>query len=171
MISNEQYLEVCNSRFLFLSSDYGLDQVCEKNEDWGFAMVYKNQMVGVNLTFELRDFYLFVKVVRLLGGNFPSSPGEIQPNTILDSFDLDDIVGLRSSDSLIPPYKGSTSFNLSFFDQIVSTQAENLRVFASDLLGGDFSIFAELDRVVKERAREAAFQKWGNRAIEFGWTK
>lgn len=171
MVSNKQFLETCIRHFLFLSSDYGLDQVCEKSEDWGFRIVYNNQVVAVDLTFELRDFYLFVKIVRLQNGNFPPSLGEIRPHTILDSFDLDDIVGLRSPESLVPSHTGSTVFNLALFDQIVTRQAENLKVFASDLLRGDFSIFIELDQVVKERARKAAFQKWGCRAVEFGWTR
>ncbi len=46
----------------------------------------------------------------------------------------------------------------------------NLKKFAKDILGGDFSSFLELDKIVKDRARIAAFQKWGKKAEEFGWT-
>ena len=171
MVGNEQLLKVSKSHFSFLSADHDLDQVYEKSKKSGFRVLYKNQVVGVELTFELREFYLFVRVVRLRGGEFPSSPGEIQPDTNLDIFDLDDIVNLRSPKSLVTPYSGSAALDFAFFDQIVAAQAENLRVFASDILDGDFSIFTELDRIVKERAREAAFQKWGRRAVEFGWTR
>lgn len=169
MVSNEQFLKACNTLLSFLSTDYGLDRVPQKNKDREFRMIYSNQVVAVDLAFERRDFYLFVKLVRPQRGNFPPSPGEIQADSVLDSFDLDDIVSLRSPESLIPPHSGSASLNIAFFDQIISTQAKNLNEFASDVLRGDFSIFAELDRLVKRRACEAAFRKWGQRAVEFGW--
>lgn len=170
MVSRKIFEQVCGDRFSFLSAAFDLDRKL-RDKERGLEMISCNQVVAVDLSFEARDFYLFVKLVRLQNGKLPPSPGEIRPNTVLHSFDLDDIVGMRSPPSLIPPYEGSTVFDLEFFEQIATTQSKNLREFASDVLEGDFSIFEKLDQVVKDRARSAAFQKWGQRAVEYGWSR
>jgi hypothetical protein len=149
----------------------GLFKFYKKKTEWGFRSIYGNKVTAVDLTFEQRDFCLFVRLVKLRNGEFPANPGEIRPDSVLDGFDLDDILGLRSPERLIPPHSGSSLLNITFFDQLVATQVNNLREFASDVLRGDFSVFAELDHVVKRRAREAAFKKWGQRAVEFGWLR
>lgn len=160
MIDKKLY-EYCQSCFQFLVGDYGFTFVSLNEEDWGFEFLYKTNNVGVALTFEHRDFYLFVKLCRLQNGDFPPEPGEITSNTSLECFDLDDLVLLRSKHSLIPPHQLDTKLDASFLKSIVRNQSENLKNFANDVLKGNFSIFPELDKIVKERAKKAAIQKWG----------
>ena len=90
---------------------------------------------------------------------------------LLHGFDLDDVVTYRAKESLIPQYKLETKFDTDLLEDIVLKQSENLKNYASDILNGDMSIFPELDKLVKERAKHAAFQKWGDKAEEFGWKK
>jgi hypothetical protein len=37
---------------------------------------------------------------------------------------------------------------------IIERQAQNLRMYGREILAGDFSVFPELDRIVKESARQ-----------------
>ena len=171
MVSEKDFYNTCDRHFSFLGDEYRMERVSIAAADWGYKTCYKNETVGVTLSFEMRDFYLFVKLVELRDGEIPAHPGEITPETVLHSFDLDDLVTLRSKEDLLPQYEAKTAFDLSLFNQVAAKQAENMKRHASDVLTGDFSVFLELDKIVKSRARDAAFQKWGNRAVEFGWSK
>ena len=148
-----------------------MKEVSNARADCEYEVCYKNETVGVVLSFEMRDFYLFVKLVELQDGEIPGHPGDITPETVLHQFDLDDLVTLRSKEDLIPQYEPGVVFDLTLFNQIAAKQAENMKRHASEVLAGNFSVFSELDTIVKSRARDAAFQKWGNRAVEFGWSK
>ena len=169
MKSIKQLSRNCGQRFAFLTTERGLQCVGDKIEDWGFEKCYKGDQVGVILCFEIREFYLFVKVVRLVNDEFPKSIGEVFADSDLNTFDLDDVVTLRARQSLIPQYASGTNLDSELFDRVIDKQAENLRLFAGDILDGDFSSFVELEKIVKARARDAAIRKWGSRAIEFGW--
>lgn len=171
MVSEKDCCNTCDRHFSFLGDEYRMERVSMSSADWGYEACYKNETVGVILSFELRDFYLFAKLVKLQDGEIPKHPGEITAETVLHSFDLDDLVTLRSKDDLIPQYDLKATFDLSLFNQVAAKQAENMKCHASDVLAGDFSVFSELDTIVKSRARDAAFQKWGKRAVEFGWSK
>lgn len=165
----KQLLMICGKRFAFLTNERGLQCIEDRIEDWGFEKCYKGDQVGVILCFEMREFYLFVKVCRLIEGEFPKSVGEIRPDSDLNSFDLDDVVTLRAREALILRYDRETRLDSELFKRVIGKQAENLGLYADDILNGDFSLFVELEGVVKSRARDAAIQKWGTRAIEFGW--
>ena len=169
MIEIEKFEQICKSYFNFLKSNYGFHLVTTIEDDCSYEILFKSTLVGVSLTFEFRDFYLFVKLCRLQNGEFPPKPGEIRPDTLLKCFDLDDVVLIRSKESLIPPYQLDTKFDEALLESIVKRQADNLKLFTKDILKGDFSLFSELDKIVKDRARKAAIQKWGNKAAEFGW--
>lgn len=160
----------CGQRFAFLTTELGFQCIRDRIEDWGFEKCYKGDRGGVVLSFEVREFYLFVKFVRLIEGEFPPSVGEISASSELNAFDLDDVVALRAKQSLVPHYSRETYFDSALFDRVTNTQAENLRLYADDILSGDFSSFEELAKIVKSRARDAAIRKWGARAVDFGWT-
>lgn len=169
MREDKQFAQICEQKFEYLTTEYGLTCIQDEVKNWGFEKRYKNEKVGVIITFEAREFYLFVKIARLVNGLFAPEPGEIRPDSVLQAFDLDDIVTQRARQDLIPAYSAATRFDALLFEHIVAKQAENLKLYASDILNGDFSLFPKMEVLVKERAKKAAIQKWGERAVEFGW--
>ena len=72
-----------------------------------------------------------------------------------------------------PGYEGSLLESPPGPDDSLSSairaSATDIETYATDILLGDFAVFECLDRVVKDRARQAAYAKWGERAREFGW--
>ena len=161
MVSEQDFYNTCEKHYSFLCDKYMMERVSTAAADWGYEACFKNEKVGVILSFEMRDFYLFAKLVELQNGEVPRHPGEITPATLLYSFDLDDLVTLRSKKDLIPQFEPNTIFDLSLFNQIFAKQAENMKRHAGDVLAGNFSVFSELETIVKKRARDAAFRKWG----------
>lgn len=168
-MSEKSLMQLCRISFKFLSDEFGFDPVESRSGSSSEEYALKNRTTGVRITADFREFYVFVAVCRLQDGDFPDSPGEICPDTVLHCYDLDDLVALRAPHNQLPPLGSGTQFGEALINGMILRQAENLRVCAADVLTGDFTVFDELDRVVKARAKEAALQKWGDRAHEFGW--
>lgn len=165
MINKKYFRRICDEAFLFLN-EYEMCCVMEKYDRDSYEIHYTNKVVGVAVIFEFRDFYPFVKLAKLENGCFPLVSGEIQPETVLNSFDLDDIVGMRSCKSLIPCFDSKTVFNSLLIKKLLCHQANNLRLYAKDILNADFSLFPALEKVVKRRAKKAAIDKWGDDGVE-----
>jgi len=167
---DNQAKQLCLKYFAFLEKIYNFSLITKMTEPNAATIYYKSDAVGIILKIDPLEFYLFVTLCRLVDGSFPSKTGEITPSTVINCFDLDDIVVLRSINSLIPEYTTNNK-NLSIsLEEIIIRQAKNLRNYADDILRADFSIFTELDKIVKKRARQFAIKKWGERATEFGWS-
>jgi len=169
MVDRELFRTICTDAFRFLD-EYKLRFIFERAEPWGYEIRYANKFVGIIVISELRDFYPYVQIAKLRSGEFPPKEGKIRLETILHSFDLDDLVGIRSKESLIPPLERKESFNAQLMESQLRHQARNLQQFAGDALSADFSVFSNLDKLVKNRAREAAMRKWGDKASQYGWS-
>ncbi|MCP4605257.1 MAG: hypothetical protein GY847_32860 [Proteobacteria bacterium] len=170
MNENSKVEKACKDAFNFLEIEYGFKRHPTKRESHGIELTYKNNSAGLTIFIDFHEFYPFCTIHRLVDGKIPSSPGEIRPDTLLNSFDLDDIVSLRSKGSLIPSLSLETDYDQTRLIASVLKQAENLRAFAKDVLLSDFSVFLELDKIVKKRAKAAAFEKWGEEARSWGWS-
>lgn len=168
-MNKERFFNICAKEFSFLETDFGFRVEAQDSNDAGFTLSFKNSTTGIRVIYEFREYYAFVEICQLVDGRLVSISGELRSDTILYCYDLDDLLSVRSSESIVPPYQPETVLNDELIESVISQQAKNLKRYAQDVLRGDFSIFEKLDKVVKERAREAAFGKWGQRAYEYGW--
>lgn len=150
---------IAQEQFKFLTSEYGFRlSKCDK-EDWGYELIYLNDTTGVKITYEYREAYVFIMLYQLIDGELRENPRSIDDNTILHGYGLDDLIGLRNSQALIKPAfeYGEQS---EYYDEekglllYVSAFAENLKIYAKDILGGDFTVFPELDKIVKDRVKK-----------------
>jgi hypothetical protein len=129
---------------------------------------YQNDTTGLVCIAEYREQVFGCKVCQLHNGEFVEEIGEITPTTRLWSYDLEDLFALRTA-PLDTIKEGVLNDEQAGFADMLSRYAKLIPKFADDVLRGDFTVFSELDRVVKERAREAAYLKWGRRASRLGW--
>lgn len=149
---------VAKEQFAFLESQYGYRLVeCDK-QNWGCKLIYLSEETGVEIVCEHREAYVFVTLYKLVEGTLQNNSRNIDSNTVLHGYSLDDLVSIRSpQNSMKPTYRyGEQSIYFKKdvgFGQYVAAFAENLRRYATDVLCGNFEIFLELDNVVKERAR------------------
>ena len=149
---------IAKEQFNFLESEYNFRlSKCDK-KDWGYEIVYLNNTTGVKIIHEYRESYIFILLYRLVNEKLIEASGNIKEDTILHSYGLDDIVNLHNPSALISPtyeYPDASKFHdqhkgMSLY---VSAFADNLKTYAKDVLIGNFEIFPELDKVVKERVR------------------
>jgi hypothetical protein len=144
--------------FKFLVSDYNFTFESTIVENWGYESLYLNgdRNVGVKVTYEYRESYVFIMIYRLINGVLKEDPKSIDKSTILNSFSLDDIINLENPSSLIKPSYEYPKDSI-FFDEekgfffYLKEFADNLKTYGKDVLKGNFEIFPKLDRIVKER--------------------
>jgi hypothetical protein len=158
--------QIAKEQFAFLLSDYAFELAKCKEENWGYSLVYLNRSTGVEIVYEYREAYVFITLYRLVGRRLVRNPLNIADDAEIHGFALDDIIGLRNPSARMKPayeygegseyYDRETGMTL-----YVSRFAENLRKHAHDVLSGDFRVFSQLDRIVRERVHCQRRQKSG----------
>lgn len=147
---------IAQEQFNFLTSEYSFIQSkCDK-EEWGYELIYLNDTTGIKITYEYSEAYIFIMLYQLIDGEFRENPKKIEGNTILYGYGLDDLISLRNPQALIKPafeYGEQSEYydNEKGLSIYVSRFAENLKTYAKDIFKGDFTVFPELDKIVKER--------------------
>ena len=142
-------------KFLEFNYDFHLSECIQ--ETWGYRIIYLSDKVGIKITYEYREAYIFIMIYKLIAGELIENPRSIKEDTPLYGYELDDILSLRKPPALIKPaYKyGKDS---RYYDEknglteYVTAFADNLKKYAADILSGNFEVFKELDKIVKERA-------------------
>ena len=150
---------IAQEQFKLLKSEYDFRLVkCEK-ENWGYELIYLNDTTGIKITYEYREAYVFIMLYQLKDGELRENPRNVDANTTLYGYGLDDLISLRNPDALIKPayeYGEESEYydienGMSLY---VSAFAGNLKEYAKDILTGDFTVFSELDKIVKERMKK-----------------
>jgi hypothetical protein len=150
---NEKNLSCFRNAFSFLIDDFNFREETLEIDNWGLRLVFCNSTTGVRISYEPSEDSIFVVLIRLVDGKLPDYPVFIDEDTVLNYFDLQDLLSVR-----IPCFK-ENNFELgektnSEIENSIKQIAKNLRTKAEDILKGDFSIFSELERIVKKRARQ-----------------
>ena len=151
--------QIATEKFEFLTSDYSF-RLAERRTSSGFcSLTFTNETagVGVRITYESREAFVFVIIYRLVGGKIRENPRPINRESELTGYCLDDIVSLLGPGDALKPayfYPPTSEFydpNIGM-ELYVSRFADNLKRYASDVLTGDFRLFAQLETLVKKRA-------------------
>jgi hypothetical protein len=167
-MNRETFQLTCRNAFaqLVIRFDFKIAKMKASSGIFGYDLM--NDTTAIRIIYEQREYRAFVQICRLVNHKIAPDPGEIRPESELHCFYVDDLLSLRK-----PGYQvfSLDLSNWSSYDPqaALRSYAGDLEVYGADVLTGNFVVFEELDRVVKERARQAAYLKWGERAKEFGW--
>lgn len=119
--------------------------------------VYVNDTTGLSVAVDWSEFRPFLKVHELTDGRLPADPISYTSPTQLQSFDVDDLLILRAvAPSPVGKMLGERD-NIAA-GRLVSEYAKALEQRASDVLTGNFAVFAELDSIVKKRAKGMTYR-------------
>jgi hypothetical protein len=138
------------NEFQFLESKWGFTRGPFMEDRWHQEVIYKNETTGVHVVYERREDLLLVWLYRLVNGEPPvyTSVGERYRDET-NNFSLLNLVRLR-----VTPDEFS---NLIARRDRADLQgkchelAQALELYAADVLAGDFSIFPELGKIMRER--------------------
>jgi hypothetical protein len=150
MMKIENFSKRCRELFIFLENEYQCT-VSEEQTPFRSAVTYINETTSVRISFEPREGGLFVLLSRLRNGEIPPYPIFIKPQTQINSFYLDDILSLRAPEK-IGEYKKQLEEGKTAMAEQLHFYASMLRRYTKDILQGDFSIYADMEQIVKKRA-------------------
>ena len=148
------FFRAAKKSFRFLVDEFQCRVTSEASDAWGDELTYQNSTTAVNIRYEPREKYVFILLCRLVGGKVPEHPGVVHPDTDLNRYGLDDLLKLRAPALKILKKEFGVPFTERNLRTMVETYARGVRNYAADILHGDFSIFPELEKIVKRRAEE-----------------
>lgn len=142
--------------FEFLNTEFIADLTDLERTSAGEYLTYRNETTAVQISLEPHDGGIVVRIVRLRDGKLPEYPIFFEQDSVLDWYDLRDVVLLRDAwlklrgalaePSLEPPE--------SEMREILEPMAQALHEHCSDVLAGDFRILEKLEPIVKRRAAD-----------------
>ena len=172
----ELFFALCDRHFQFLLEEFGCRIVSRKDNSWrwGYEITYKNSTTAVKIRYEPTYRHVFILLCQLVNGKIPDYPVFIKSKTKLNQFYLDDLLVIRSPDAKILHRKPFGNINFDDLDakqiieavaaappftkrdlgHMVKTYAAALRRHGADVLRGDFTVFAKLEKIVRKRAEE-----------------
>jgi hypothetical protein len=164
-MNTRQFETLCKAAMRELADEFGFRPSWRRGDSDVIRVAFQNATTRIVFHLEVRDCHVFLEVAQLADGEIPSFPRPVRPDSQILCFDFDNVLLLRSPDSISP----SVSEEFVAIDSQVHTQVKSLLLHGRDLLVGNFSVLTEVDRIIKDRAREFAFSQFGEKAREFGW--
>lgn len=185
-----EFKKICRDKFSFLYSQYNFRQesIVTSKDDITYSI--KNNTTGIIIVEETVDLYPTLFLCRLKNGELANNPSHVLDDSIIHNFELNELLLLRAPAKIFPskktkeftdniisnilihgktPKKKQYPENLSIND-ILEKYALNVKNFSQDILQGDFTIFFQLEMLVKKRAKEFAIKSWGKAgARKLGW--
>ena len=141
--------------FGFLNREYHFEPISVKDENWGYLYLGKNTTTGIEITFEIREGYIKIKLYKLVNGDIiENTVTAIKEEKDINGFSLDQILQLKSPDALTETtYAYNTKPDVFVPDDGLKNYAMlfayNLNKYAGDVLSGDFVVFEQLEKIAK----------------------
>ncbi len=167
-MDQKEFSVTCENTFAGITEQYGFSVTEQYSKQFRWEWILKNSTTGIRVVYEVRELYVWVLICRLVNGEIKRTTGEMRSDTTIHCFDFKGLLTLRKKKDDYPFYHvfNVANHNLS---EILEHYVQDLEKYGADVLQGDFDVFRSLDVIVKNRAREFAYKKWGDRAREYGW--
>lgn len=149
----DEFFEIGEKEFRFLVDEFGFKKKANKTDVEVYRLHYETKTTAVEIGFEWRDQYINV----LLGRRDKKPPERMpRPEDELLAFSLEDLLKLRTGKYAIDQDRFGKALTRKDIKEILNTYARGLREHGTDVLQGDFSIFPELEKIVRKRMKDHA---------------
>ena len=151
------FQEIARQAFAFLEDEYGFSIQSSPIRGGGDSLTYTNitKGVAVKLEYERADAFVFVVVYQLVNGEMRDNAWPITDDSAIHCFDFNDV--LPDDEKMKPAYlygEGSRYFDENEgLARFVTDFAVRLRKHGGAVLSGDFSVLAEVERIIRHRAQ------------------
>jgi len=162
METKTQFFNACDECFGFLRS-FGFQAKANKVEAGTFIKIYQNETTAVEVSLEWMEQYLYVRLCQLVAGKIKENPTIIKQDTKLYCFNLENLLLLTDPALIVKP---DTNQELTFsqLEKTLCHYAGAVEKYAFGVLNGNFEVFPQLERVVKERAAQSS-QGYADRQV------
>jgi hypothetical protein len=153
LLSGEEFKELTLKHLAFLQNEFGFVLNVEEKPYLGTYLLFQNKTTAIKVECEPSDRGVFVLVMRLNNGVLPLYPKFDNPNEVINTFYLEDIVNIVRGNREKIVSSTSPKNEVSLIEHQLSEVAAQLRSETANVLEGDFHIFPELEKLVKMRAK------------------
>ncbi len=144
---SEFFFAICKEKFNYLVTEFNFSPFSARKDGSLYEIVFRNNTTAVIVNWERSENWIYIELYRLVSGKLITDPTNISTQTNLNGYYLDDLLSIRHPS--FPPIKHPVS-DKGIVDAITS-YSTMLHRYAADVLNGDFTIFNELERIVKNR--------------------
>jgi hypothetical protein len=152
----DEFLETGEKEFQFLVDEFGCKKKANKTDVEVYRLPYENTTTKVEIGFDWREQYLYVLLGRRDREKLKAKGRMPRPEDEIIAFNLEDLLQLRTGKYAIDQDRFGKALTRKDIKDILSTYARALREHAADVLQGDFSIFPELEKIVRKRMKDHA---------------
>ena len=163
--------DACRRAFKFLEAKYGFAVIQASTDPAEAHITYANDTTAVDIRYELKDNVIFVYLVRLRDGKLPADLFQIRPGKPIDRHEIGSLIELRCPSLRLAQSSFRYPFSKKDFEIILFRYADVLKKYATDILGGNFSVFAELELWLRRLLTDSNKAKGQTREIRTGTGK
>jgi len=141
------FFELSKEKFNYLIAEYNFSLVSTRKDGGLYEIVFQNKTTAVIVNWERHENWIYIELYRLVNGMLVTNPIIISDQTELNGYHLDDLLSIRCPDFSL------TKFPVDDKDivAILKNYSAMLHQYATDVLNGDFTIFGDLEKIVKGR--------------------
>lgn len=150
----DAWLAQADAYFSFLRTKYVFHIAqADASSVWQTDLVYESQTAAVRVSRSVEFDRVEVELMRLVDGKLPEHPIFVLPDTVINDFLLDNLLILRAPHVLdeLAAAKGLQDAQIV---RSLEHLARAVEQYADDILRGDFTVFAAVEDLIKQRARE-----------------
>jgi hypothetical protein len=144
--------------FRYLQTKYHFRVVqVDDSHWWHTRLVYQNETTAIYVDRSVEFDRVELSLLRLINGKIPDLTVFVTPDVTLSEFLFDNLLQVRAP-LLLPDLRTLKGLQEEQIEASLAFLANALEQYAADVLRGDFTIFAELEELVKQRARNHSQQ-------------
>ncbi|MCA9094342.1 MAG: hypothetical protein KDA68_12705 [Planctomycetaceae bacterium] len=152
------FADIACEVFKFLETEYGFSVEKCTESNGSSHVLYKNtdNGVAVKITYEFSSAFVFIFVYRLVHGELRENSQPISDDSEIFCIDFNDVI--PANHKMKPAYECQE--DSLFFDEqnglrnYVSEFSARLKRFGGPVLRGDFTEFAQAEKIIRQRARK-----------------
>jgi hypothetical protein len=149
------FFQLSSEKFQYLVDELGFRRGPKRSEGGLYRVLYQSETTAVEIGLEWNEQYIYVELSRLIKGKIKENPIMIQRNSELTVHNLEDLIGIRAPGMMLGPEYFSRPLTVDSLDHVLTYYSRALRELGGDLLQGDFTVFRELESIVKARISPA----------------
>lgn len=145
------FFKLSAENFQFLVDELGFRRGAKKSEGGLYSARYENEKTAVEIGLEWKEQYVYVELFRLINGQIKENPIIIRADSELTVHNLEDLIAIRAPKMTLGTKYFGKLITVESLAHVLSHYARALRELGGDVLEGDFTVFRELESIVKER--------------------
>lgn len=149
------FFQISAEKFQFLVHEFGFRKGAKRSESGLNSVRYETENTAVEIGLEWKEQYVYVELFRLINGKIKENPIVIRPDSELTVHNLEDLIALRAPKVTLGSKYFGKPITVESLEYILSHHASALKELGRDVLRADFTVFSELESIVKERISPA----------------